>query len=414
MDYSSTPCKFFKVGHCKYGASCQFLHPPTCTIPQCPEVSCPNRHPRQCKHHLKFGFCKFGDMCSFSHSTASPSLPISPPTCASSSKCDEIISELQTLKSTISTLSSQLAAYGSILSTLEKQYPSTSFRDQTPPRPSIISTTSPPNIMNFPASPQTSPPLPLTNNCPQQQSFSRTQDNNPLQRPSSNSPPKIPSLVTFGDILQFSCEQCDYKCRAKSALKRHITMKHGLISNVPYEPHPPITSSPHIVSSRKRQSEEYITPVPSSHNISSPQSSNISIVTNLNVAPSPLNENVYPCNICANYFPTIPSLNSHIVDTHMSLEEYQNLKEIDCPHCLMTVTFHKDSLLNHKSVCIVKECPKTNVYCNQQCFYQEYQCPHCIIPILGSFFVNHKSICTIPKCPKISLHCHPECYYQKF
>ena len=114
-DYSSTPCKFFKVGHCKYGTSCQFLHPPTCTIPQCPKTYCPNRHPQQCKHYLKFGYCKFADTCSYTHSVASP--PIS---CPTNSTCDTILIELQTLKSLISSLSTQLNGYGPILSSLQQ------------------------------------------------------------------------------------------------------------------------------------------------------------------------------------------------------------------------------------------------------------------------------------------------------
>ena len=113
IDYSSTQCKFYKVGHCKYGTSCQFLHPPTCTIPKCPKTYCPNQHPQQCKRYLKFGSCKFADTCSYSHFAASP--PIS---CPTNSNCDSILLELQTLKSLISSLSTQLNEYGSILSSL--------------------------------------------------------------------------------------------------------------------------------------------------------------------------------------------------------------------------------------------------------------------------------------------------------
>ena len=84
-----------------------------------------------------------------------------------------------------------------------------------------------------------------TTNCPQQEPFSVTADNHSPKVPSS----KCPSNLTFSDIcdnniFQFSCDQCTYKCRAKSALKRHITIKHKVILNLPCEPCPSITSSP--------------------------------------------------------------------------------------------------------------------------------------------------------------------------
>ena len=56
---SSTPCKYYKVGYCKFGDSCYFIHPPNCTIPHYPKLSCPNRHPCQCKYYSKFDSCKF-------------------------------------------------------------------------------------------------------------------------------------------------------------------------------------------------------------------------------------------------------------------------------------------------------------------------------------------------------------------
>ena len=306
MDYSSIPCKFFKVGHCKYGASCQFLHPPTCTIPQCPKMSCPNRHPRQCKHHLKFGSCKFGDMCSFSHITASPSITSSPPTCSSNSRGDEIISELETLKLTInhfiSTLSNQLAEHGSILSTLLKQYPSTSLGDQPPPGPSIVSTTSPPNTtpntMNLLAPPQTSLTLPSANTCPQQQPLSITLDNYSQQRPLSNPPSILPSPGISGNTLQFSCEQCNYQCSLKSVLKRHITMKH--------KNSPPPVSTPQIP-----------TPVPS-----------------IAVCPPhchlwiPQPGQTFKCNICPSIFPSVQSHGIHIINFH---PEHSNNVSDYCP-----------------------------------------------------------------------------------
>ena len=361
MDHSSIPCKFFKVGHCKYGESCQFLHPPICSIPQCPKMSCPNRHPRQCKHHLKFGFCKFGDMCSFSHSTASPSLPISPPTCASNSKCDEIISELQTLKSTISTLSNQIFEYGSILSTLQKQYP---FTTQITP---ITSDSS--------------------NNPPQQPPLTTTPSNNPQQKPNPKVPSSAPNLIALDkhQNQEFSCYQCNYQCHSESALKRHITIKHK--NNTPAVSIPQKISSP---------------------------PSNLSIVSNSHVAPSSHTRVLYSCNICTNVFPTGPSLSSHIVDAHMPLEEYHNLDEIECPHCLMQVTYHKESIMNHKSVCIIPECPKMKNECNPLCFYQEVQCPHCTMPVPWQkpLLEIHKSICTIPKCPQTYEVCKPKCYYQ--
>ena len=283
-DYSSTPCKFFRVCHCKYGTSCQFLHPPTCTIPQCPKTSCPNKHPNKCKHYLKFGSCKFADTCSYTHSTLPPFLPMSPPTCPTHSTCDTILNELETLKLTISSLSTQLHEYGSILVSLHQQYPTSTPKEQPTLRPYFMPTTYPsdttPETNNCLASPKTSPPLSLiyppqtnsipqclqlSNNQPQQSPISTTPYNHPQQTPSPNPSSHAPNL-TSPDQQQppllttpnkhpniqeslSSCDQCTYKCRAKSALKRHITMKHGLISNLPSEPSPPITSSFQIMSS---------------------------------------------------------------------------------------------------------------------------------------------------------------------
>ena len=245
-DYSSTPCKFFKVGHCKYGTSCQFLHPPTCTIPQCPKTYCPNRHPQQCKHYLKFGYCKFADTCSYTHSVASP--PIS---CPTNSTCDNILIELQTLKSLISSLSTQLNGYGPILSSLQQlsnnhpqQSPSLNSPSHALYPPSIDQKHSPlltiqnksPSTHNSP-SPSTAP---NTYSCqtissksppsvPNPPPITTTPNNYPCQTDSPKSPSPAsnqPSPDRSSETLMFSCDYCDYKSRLKRFLNRHITLKH--------------------------------------------------------------------------------------------------------------------------------------------------------------------------------------------
>ena len=199
-DYSSTQCKFYKVGHCKYSTSCQFLHPPTCTIPQCPKTYCPNWHPQQCKHYLKYGSCKFAATCSCTHSVASP--PIS---CPTNSTCDTILIELQTLKSLISSLSTQLNGYGPILSSLQQlsnnhpqQSPSLNSPSHALYLPSIDQQHSPlsatpnnlPSTHNSP-SPSLSHPQ-LSNNTSNQPTIITAPNNYPCQTTSTKSLPQVP------------------------------------------------------------------------------------------------------------------------------------------------------------------------------------------------------------------------------
>ena len=132
---SPNPCKHYKVGHCKFGDSCHFFHPPNCIIPQCPKFSCPNRHPRQCKHYSKFGSCKFSENCSFSHPNALSS--------QSPSSYENLQQEIQTLKLSIVNLTQRLDQSDSLLSTLQQQL----HLQQQQPSPKILS--SPPKLTSL-------------------------------------------------------------------------------------------------------------------------------------------------------------------------------------------------------------------------------------------------------------------------
>ena len=137
---SSTPCKYYKVGHYKFGDSCHFFHPPNCIIPQCPKFFCPNRHPRQCKHYSKFGSCKFSKNCSFSQSNALSS--------QSPSSYENLLQEIQTLKSSIVSLTHWLDQSDSLLSTLQQQL----HHQQQQPSPKILS--SPPKLTSLDTPPR--------------------------------------------------------------------------------------------------------------------------------------------------------------------------------------------------------------------------------------------------------------------
>ena len=191
QESSSTPCKYYKVGHCKFGDSCHFIHPPNCIIPQCPKLSCPNRHPRQCKYYSKFGSCKYSENCSFSHSNA----PSPCPSTQSPSAYEDLLQEIQTLKLSIVSLTQRLDESDSLLSTLQQQL--------------------------------------LKNNLEQQQP-------SPKILPSA---PK-PSLDTKNQ--PFCCSQCNYQCSLGSVLKRHITMKHKNSPPPALTPQisPPVPSTP--------------------------------------------------------------------------------------------------------------------------------------------------------------------------
>ena len=223
QESSSTPCKYYKVGHCKFGDSCHFIHPPNCIIPQCPKLSCPNRHPRQCKYYSKFGSCKYSENCSFSHSNA----PSPCPSTQSPSAYEDLLQEIQTLKLSIVSLTQRLDESDSLLSTLQQQLLKNNIEQQQP-SPKIL-----PSVALTPAAPQTSIPTPLSTPvtyCPK--------DKHP-------NPFSYPSVTPAKDKQPFCCSQCNYQCSLESGLKRHITMKH--------EPSPPITfsfpkiSSPPIV-----------------------------------------------------------------------------------------------------------------------------------------------------------------------
>ena len=199
QESSSTPCKYYKVGHCKFGNSCHFIHPPNCIIPQCPKLSCPNRHPCQCKYYSKFGSCKYSDNCSFSHYNA----PSSCPSTQSPSAYEELFQEIQTLKLSIVSLTQWLDESDSLLSALQQQ---------------------------------------LLKNHPQQLPLSATPSNIPQQQPSPNIfsfPPKLTSLDT--KYKSFSCSQCNYQCSLEIVFKRHITRKH---KNSPLPVSTPQTSPP--------------------------------------------------------------------------------------------------------------------------------------------------------------------------
>ena len=117
-------------------------------------------------------------------------------------------------------------------------------------------------------------------------------------------------------MFQFSCDQCTYKCRAKSALKRRIAIKHKPMSDLPSEPCPPITSSPHIISSR--------TKVPTLPSITCPPQSSL---PNTFIDVCPHLGHTFKCNVCYSIFSSIQSHARHIIDVHPEQTNYE------CDYC---------------------------------------------------------------------------------
>ena len=62
---ATTPCRFFQIGTCTAGASCQFLHERDAKAPQV-------RLAARCKFFFERGFCAHGSACAFSHEAKPP------------------------------------------------------------------------------------------------------------------------------------------------------------------------------------------------------------------------------------------------------------------------------------------------------------------------------------------------------
>ena len=61
-------CRYFNTGHCKFSVKengCKHIHPgKTCSISNCKNFSCPDRHPRLCRYQNE---CRFQKRCSYKH-----------------------------------------------------------------------------------------------------------------------------------------------------------------------------------------------------------------------------------------------------------------------------------------------------------------------------------------------------------
>ena len=65
---SSTKCKYYDKGFCKYKKDCDYLHPvETCTNQVCNTQSCSKRHPKICKYFVKGNSCIFKTKCCYRH-----------------------------------------------------------------------------------------------------------------------------------------------------------------------------------------------------------------------------------------------------------------------------------------------------------------------------------------------------------
>ena len=61
-------CKFYQLGHCKFGDCCRRNHvSEICGNKFCEPYKCSLRHPKSCKYFIQFGNCKFGEYCSYLH-----------------------------------------------------------------------------------------------------------------------------------------------------------------------------------------------------------------------------------------------------------------------------------------------------------------------------------------------------------
>ena len=61
-------CKRNKLGYCKYGDQCRYLHvDELCDDTKCEVLTCEKRHPRSCRFYREHGMCKFTDFCKYAH-----------------------------------------------------------------------------------------------------------------------------------------------------------------------------------------------------------------------------------------------------------------------------------------------------------------------------------------------------------
>ena len=61
-------CKRNKLGYCKYGDQCRYLHvDELCDNTKCEVLICEKRHPGSCRFYREHGMCKFTDFCKYAH-----------------------------------------------------------------------------------------------------------------------------------------------------------------------------------------------------------------------------------------------------------------------------------------------------------------------------------------------------------
>ena len=181
------------------------LTPPNMHYPQMPQNILPQSTSPTMEALCKFGSCKFADTCSYSHFAASPSI-----SCPNNSNCDSILLELQTLKSLISSLSTQLNEYGSILSSLQQL--SSNHSQLSPSQNSPSHAFCPPSIDQHHSPLLTTPnklpsihksPSPLlihhqpSNNNSHQSPIMTAPNSPPCQTTSQISSPHVPTLLSY-------------------------------------------------------------------------------------------------------------------------------------------------------------------------------------------------------------------------
>ena len=156
-------------GFCKFGEMCTNRHDnEICQSgKECYNLDCTKRHPRDCRYFSRNGRCKFGTSCAYSHSEEN-----------NKNKVDELEKEVYNLKEEMNKLKLEMVTkMDMILEMLEKEKEvEDSSNDKEEKKDKVV-----------------------------------TKENSTKENTEQT----------------FKCEECEYECKRKTTLKKHMNTKHG-------------------------------------------------------------------------------------------------------------------------------------------------------------------------------------------
>ena len=222
----STICLHYQSGFCKFGEFCQKQHVhQVCSIQNCNNKSCRERHPKPCKHFNTVKSCKFGELCAYKHELSNDNKAF-----------NDLTNEVNTLKDIVNSMSNNI-------SRLQAEIKEIKSSDSTQKSEFSCEKCDYKASSNTVLKRHTTTKHKHISLTPEKLRSSDTEDSPKLISPSEKrSEPKTNNMVTVTynkptdvqifEESNFECDyikvdkRCDFKSNTLNELHLHITMKH--------------------------------------------------------------------------------------------------------------------------------------------------------------------------------------------